>query len=157
MSGGASAKKRKKKFSILFEGAEDVGALADVLGGAVGEEGGEAGGLDDVAGGEGGGEGGVGVTLSGDEGFALDGVLMIEDGELHGVDAAFAPLDGGELSDEVGFDGGAGEEGADELGLEGVEAGAVLVREESEVAGAAAVEEAVHGGDAFAGRGDWAL
>lgn len=134
----------------LAQGGEDLGAGVEELGLADGEVGGEAGGLEELVGGGAEFDFGPGGEAVLGEGGVGGGEFGVEDGCIEGEDALEAPFDGGELADEVVFEVVLGEEGAGDLVDHALEGGVVLVAEDEERAGVAAVFEGVHGGAALA-------
>ena len=139
----------------LVEGGEERRAGVDELGLAGGEVVGEAGVFEEAVGGEAElvafGLGGVGAVLA--EGFLAGGELLVEDGRIHKEDALQAPLDAGELADEVVLDVILGEEDGGEAFDEALEGDVVFVAEDEDGAGVAAVFEGVEAGAGLAFRG----
>jgi len=139
----------------LSEGGEERRAGVDELGLAGGEVVGEAGVFEEAVGGEAElvaiGLRGIGAVLA--EGFLAGGELLVEDGRIHEEDALEAPLDAGELADEVVLDVVLGEEDGGEAFDEALEGGVVFVAEDEDGAGVAAVFEGVEAGAGLAFRG----
>jgi hypothetical protein len=134
----------------LAKGGEDLGAGVEELGLADGEVGGEAGGLEELVGGGAEFDLGLGGESVLGEGGVGGGEFGVKDRGIEGEDALEAPFDGGELADEVVFEVVLGEEGAGDFVDHALEGGVILVAEDEERAGVAAVFEGVHGRAALA-------
>jgi hypothetical protein len=129
----------------VAEVGEDAGAGVEELGLAGGEVVGEAGGFEELVGGGAESDFGAGLEAVLGEGGVGGVEFGVEEGGVEGEDAVEAPLDAGELADEVVFEVVLGEQDAGDFVDEAFEGGVVFVAKDEEGAGIAAVFEGVEG------------